>query len=432
MIVPRDYQQTAIDLGVAYLTDPKQRGRNGLIVAPTGSGKSIVIAGIATRLDAPTLVFQPSKEILEQNLAKLAHYGYKAAVFSASMGRREIGSITLATIGSVVRYPEAFAEMRYVLIDECHALANPKGGQFDEFLSLLPQARIIGLTATPYRLASNSFGSQLRFLTRTRPRIFRDVVHQTPIGWLFDEGYLTPPAYRAVGCLRPEKLKPNSTGADYTDKSVQQEMFEVGFVGELQAQVEREFDEGRKNCLVFTRFVEESRRLARVIPGTAVVTAESSPAERAQTIADYRGGRIRCVANVGVLGIGFDFPELESVVLGAPSVSLARYYQQVGRIIRPVYADGADLSTAAGRRAAIAAGPKPVAHVVDLVGLTQQFGPVEELTLTPGGATGEQWAICAGDRPLTNVYFHQISGVDPVVAQKAANKRQFWAKRNRR
>src|SRR5690606_25797986 len=79
----RSYQQHAVDRGVAYLTNPAWKGRNGLIVLPTGSGKSLVIAGLATRLNEPVLVFQPSKEILQQNAEKLRGYGYYPGVWSA-------------------------------------------------------------------------------------------------------------------------------------------------------------------------------------------------------------------------------------------------------------------------------------------------------------------------------------------------------------
>jgi superfamily II DNA or RNA helicase len=153
----RPYQQDASDAAVDYLTNG-DKSRHGLIVAPTGSGKSLLIADIVERLDGETVVFQPSREILKQNAAKLAAYGREPAVFSASLGRREVGQVTLATIGSVVRHPEAFKGVRYVLIDECHGV-NAKGGMFKTFLDAVSGARFLGLTATPYRLATNSLGA---------------------------------------------------------------------------------------------------------------------------------------------------------------------------------------------------------------------------------------------------------------------------------
>jgi DNA repair protein RadD len=382
-----------------------------LIIMPTGAGKSLTIAGIATQLPGPCVVFQPSKEILEQNAAKLASYGYRPAIFSASMHRREIGTITLATIGSVLRYSDAFRDVPFVLIDEAHCV-NPKGGMYDDFLDVLAKARILGLTATPFRLASNSLGSQLRFLTRTRPRIFNDVVYYTQTGDLFRQGYLCPLAYRPVSVVNRARLRLNATGADYTDASVQSLFQEIGFVGRLQAEVERELAAGRQRIIVFTRFVDEARRLAAVIPGAAVVTADTPAGVRANMIEDFRQGRLRVIANVAVLALGFDSPEVDCVILGRPTVSLAVYYQSVGRAVRPHPA-------------------KAQAHVVDLVGLVEQFGKVEDLMIMPGGFNGEQWTVSSGGRPLTNCYFEQRDGIDPAAIANAQRRRQFWAKRAR-
>jgi DNA repair protein RadD len=398
----RLYQRDAVDRGVAYLTDPRMAGRNGIIVMPTGSGKSLLVAGIATRLPGPCIVFQPTREILQQNAAKLAAYGYKPALFSASVGRKEIGTITLATIGSVVRHAEAFRQFSYVLIDECH-LVNAKGGMYRDFLQVLDNARCLGTTATPFRLASNSYGSILRFLTRTRPRIFRDVVHVTQVRELLEGGYLAPVEYRQRPVIKRDRLRLNSTGADYTDASVQLHFKEINFAGRLQTEVEQLLAEGRKNVLVFTRFVEESECLAKAIPGAAVVTAETPSADRARILSDFKAGQIRVVSNVGIVALGFDFPALETVVLARPSVSLALFYQQVGRAIRPHPA-------------------KARAVVVDLVGLVEQFGRVEDLVLEQGGKSGDLWVVRSKGRDLTNAYFGEP---DPKRQAKAS----YWSGR---
>ena len=406
----RDYQTSAVEAGLSYLHDETLTGRHGLIIQPTGAGKSLVIANLVARLGGATVVLQPGKEILAQNAEKLAHYGYRAAVFSASFGRREIGKITLATIGSVIKYAEAFRDIRYVLIDECHAAVNPKGGQYLEFLQALPNARLLGLTATPFRLASNSFGSELRFLTRTRPKIFTDVVHVTQIADLVRCGYWAPLTYREVPVVQRERLTLNSTGADYTEASVQRHLLEVGFVGKLVDTVHGLLAEGRRHILVFTRFVDESRRLADALPGVAVVTGDTPREERDQIIRDFRSGRTRVVSNCDVLTLGFDFPELDTVVLGRPSVSLSVYYQQVGRAVRPHPA-------------------KAGAVVVDLVGLSRLFGKVEDLSVAKGGARGDLWAVHSGTRRLTNIYFEQRDAVQDPKALKKKQQRQYWAQR---
>lgn len=97
----RDYQQISSDAAIRFFRSTSKK--NGLLVVPTGAGKSLIIADIAARLDGNVLVFQPSREILAQNFAKLQSYGViDCSIYSASFNRKEIRRITFATIGSVM------------------------------------------------------------------------------------------------------------------------------------------------------------------------------------------------------------------------------------------------------------------------------------------------------------------------------------------
>lgn len=379
--VLRIYQKEAKQAGLAFLLD--ERRRNGLIVAPPGCGKSLIIASIVSELDAPALVFQPSKEILEQNLSKFRQYGYQPAVYSASMNRKCVGEVTLATIGSVRRRPDIFDHVKYVIIDEAD-LVNPKEGMYKHFLAALgPDVRVLGLTGTPYRLSTSSFGTILKFLTRTRPRVFDELVYYIQSKDLFDEGFLCLPEYHEVKGFNRNALRANSTGADYTDKSVQMHFNEINLKDKIVKVVERLMANGRKNALVFTRFVEEAEYVARRT-GAAIVTADTPTSERQAILEEFKRGNTKVAVNVSVLGVGFDFPELETVVLARPTMSLRVYVQQVGRCVR----------TAPGKESA---------WVVDMVSLVPQFGRIENLTLIDGG--NGKWFYADGDRPLTNVYF---------------------------
>lgn len=201
-IIPRWYQSESSDAGSRHLMSPKYNG-GGLIVLPTGSGKSVVLASIVSKLDGPALIFQPSREILKQNFEKLMHYGFRPAVYSASLGKKQIsGAVTLATIGSVVKRAEDFAHVRYVLIDECHAV-SPGAGMYAEFLKRLPNARLLGTTATPFRLSSTMQGSILKFLTRTRPR-----EHARALGYRPSVGYPTSPAVSILDDGSKEQKRP--------------------------------------------------------------------------------------------------------------------------------------------------------------------------------------------------------------------------------
>lgn len=385
----RDYQQKASDLALNFFNDPKKK-TNAIMVLPTGSGKSLVIADIASRLDGHTLVFQPSKEILEQNFKKLCSYGIlDCGVYSASFGSKEINRITFATIGSVKNHPDMFTHFKNIIVDECH-LVNAKEGMYKDFFSLV-KCKILGLTATPYRLStSRDFGAILKFITRTYPRIFSEVLYHVQISTLLDMGYLAKLNYYAMSPIgwNELNLKTNSTGADYTDKSVLREYDRIDFYGYLVHIVQRLMNPrigGKRNgILVFTRFLKEAERLAYSIPGCAIVSGDTPKNTRERMLSKFKAGEIPVVANVGVLTTGFDYPELDTVVMARPTMSLAMWYQIVGRAIRPHPS-------------------KESGWIVDLCGNIKRFGEVSDLKLVDGG--NGKWAVFSNGRQLTNVRF---------------------------
>ena len=386
----RDYQQQASDAAIRFFQDTRSK-KNAIMVLPTGSGKSLIIADIAAQLEGHTLVFQPSKEILEQNFKKLCSYGVMdCSIYSASFGRKDVSRITFATIGSVINHPELFQHFRNIIIDECH-LVNPKEGMYSSFLAML-RCKVLGLTATPYRLSSSrDFGSMLKFITRTRPSVFSEVIYQVQISTLLDMGYLAKLNYYELPppTWDSSRLEVNTTGADYTDKSVIAEYKRIDFYGWLVSIVDRLLNNKqtgikRRGILVFTRFLEEAERLTASIPGTAIVSGTTPKKERETILEAFKRGDIPVVANVGVLTTGFDYPELDTVVMARPTMSLALWYQIVGRCIRPHPS-------------------KEAGWVIDLCGNVRRFGEVKDLRLVDGG--NGKWAVYSKDRQLTNVYF---------------------------
>ena len=379
----RDYQIGAVNAAVKFFSTRNKK--NGLIVLPTGSGKSLVIANIALRLNAPVLIFQPSKEILEQNYEKLCSYGLlmDVGIFSASLNRKQVSTITFATIGSVKGCKDYFRRFRYVIIDECHYV-NAEAGMYKDLIEATG-CKVLGLTATPYRLYSNRFyGSMLRFITRTNPRIFNEMLYCVQTGTLLSRGYLAKMNYYQLNVVNTDRLKVNSTGADYTDASVRRHYKEIKFNDTLENIIHRLLVAGRTSILVFTRFIEEAEYVAKAIGASAaVVSSETSKADREEILRKFKTKEINVVANVGVLTTGFDFPELATVVLARPTMSLALYYQMVGRAIRP-YED-------------------KTSWIVDLCGNYKRFGRVEDLQVreTKPGI----YAVFNGYRQLTNVYF---------------------------
>lgn len=385
----RDYQRQASDAAVSFFND-KRKKTNAIMVLPTGSGKSLVIADIAARLDGHTLVFQPSKEILEQNFKKLFSYGIiDCSIYSASFNSKDISRITFATIGSVKNHTELFTNFKNIIVDECH-LVNPKEGMYKDFFDLV-KCKVLGLTATPYRLSSSrDFGSMLKFITRTNPHVFYEVIYHVQVSTLLDMGYLAKLNYYAMNPLgwNELNLKVNTTGADYTDKSVQIEYERIDFYSYLVHIVQRLMNPKvggkRKGILVFTRFLKEAEKLTKSIPGCAIVSGNTPKGERDRILEAFKAGDIPVVANVGVLTTGFDYPELDTVVMARPTMSLSMWYQIVGRAIRPHPS-------------------KEAGWIVDLCGNIKRFGEVSDLKLHNSG--NGKWVVYSKGRQLTNVRF---------------------------
>ena len=387
-IILRDYQKAASDKAVAFFKD-KNKKSNGVMVLPTGAGKSIVIADIAHRLNDYVLIFCPSREILEQNFKKLCSYGIlDCSIYSASFNSKEISRITFATIGSVKSHPELFAHFKNIIVDECH-LVNPIEGLYKDFFDAV-KCKVLGLTATPYRLSSSrDFGSMLKFITRTKPHVFSEVIYHVQVSTLLDMGYLSKVNYYPMNPTgwNELNLKINTTGADYTDKSVQKEYERIDFYSYIVHIVQRLMNPKaggkRKGILVFTRFLKEAERLTMSIPGCAIVSGDTPKKERERILESFKTGEIPVVANVGVLTTGFDYPELDTVVMARPTMSLAMYYQIVGRCIRPYKGK--------------------TAWFVDLCGNINRFGEVSDLHLKDTG--NGKWAVFSKGRQLTNVRF---------------------------
>lgn len=333
MIALRPYQEKAVATALAH--------DNGILVLPTGAGKSLVIAGIVSALPGKTIILQPSREILESNYEKIQHFGFEdAKIFSASLGIKEIGKATFATIGTVISKVDLFRDVETVIIDECH-LVSAKGGQYLDFIAAIKPKKIIGLTATPYRLHSNSFGSQIKMLTRTRPKVFKDIIHVTQTQELIENKFLCNPEFISTidGENKRDMLRPNSNGSNFTDSSVQQYLQAININAHIIASVTEALAAGSKHILAFTESIADSGFVLRELENkgiaVATVSSETKNRERTQLIKDFKNGVIQVMVNVGVLTTGFDFPELDGLVIGRPTMSLALWFQMVGRCVRP-------------------------------------------------------------------------------------------------
>lgn len=319
---------------------------NSVVSIPTGGGKSLVIAELADYLNQDILILQPSVEILEQNKNKLLQYvnEEEVSVFSASLGEKNIKKYTFATIGSIYKIPEQFAHFKIVLLDELHLL-NPKatGSMFSKFLKGMGNPKVIGFTATPYRIFPTYFKGQnprteewglyqsnsIKVVTRLKEKFWARILYSIDAGDLIKQGYLSPLEYVDKTKITQDLVPLNKGRTDFDmeeyDKMVK--AMDVDIV-----HLVREAALKHKAVLVFCNSIEQSQRLSAYFGNSsASVSSKSKPKERTEIIGGFKSGKYKIVFNVGVLTTGFDFPELDAIVLLRPTRSVALYYQMLGR-----------------------------------------------------------------------------------------------------
>ncbi len=382
--VLRNYQSEAVGKGLDFLNGNNEH--NEFEILPTGSGKSVVIANITKELKDMNIVLQPSKEILEQNFKKFSMHGIRAGIYSASAGSKYIEQTTFCTIGSIIKKKHLFKNVKNILIDECH-LVNPEDGMYRDFIKSFPRARVLGFTATPYRLSTDFEGAQLKFLNRTNPKIFNKVGYYVQNNTLFDAGHLAPLEYYNFDVVDRSKLKINNSGTDFTEASMREYYRQIN-MSKLTIDYANDILSKRNNLLVFCSTIQEATEVSRGVPGSVVLSSLTTDAERSRILSQFKAGVIRCVINVGILTTGFDYPELEAVLISRSTMSLALYYQIIGRIMRPfTYPDGT----------------KKVGWVYDLGGNINLFGKIEtmEIRVSEKGL----FSIWNNGRQLTNTPF---------------------------
>jgi len=348
----RDLQKKVVNDSIDYINSKNKNG--GICICPTGFGKSIVIADICTKVGNNILVLQPSKELLEQNFNKFNIFSSeKAAIYSASFGKKQKNRVTYATLGSIKDY-SIFEDVSLLIIDECHLYSTTSDGMLKKLLSNYKKIKVIGFTATPFKLRSislgNFFSSEIFPITRIRGSVFKHIISKVEISENIQ--YWAKLEYKSIKIELDLKL--NSTGMDFTVDSL------LKADRTLKSTIIESLKELEGKTIVFVSSVNEAENMSKICNNSSFVSANTPKKERENILNNFKNGSIDTVFNVGILTTGFDFPELKNVILARPTNSLALYYQMVGRVCRIGVS-------------------KNKGNVIDLAGLIEKFGIVEEL-----------------------------------------------------
>ena len=341
LVILRPYQELAVQAPFEYFT--KKRG-NPILALPTGSGKSVIIAEFVKRAlkiypMTRVLMLTHVKELIEQNFIKLLTLWptAPAGIYSAGIGRRDVGfPITFAGIASVARKPELFGRIDLVIIDECHLVSHKEETMYVSFIDALmkanPYLKVIGLTATPYRLGLGLL---------TEGDVFTDICYdlttREAFNKLIEDGYLcklVPRHTRAELDVSDVKKQ----GGEFIQKDLQQAVDKASLT-EAAINECLEVASERKHWLVFATGIEHAHHIAGTLNDkgikAAVVHGELDKQTRAKILADYKSGVYRAVVNYGVLTTGFDFPGMDLIVMLRPTSSPGLWVQMLGRGTRP-------------------------------------------------------------------------------------------------
>lgn len=342
MYTLRPYQADSVKAVIHYF---RKHSTPAVIVLPTGAGKSLVIAELARLAKGRVLVLAHVKELVEQNHSKYEGYGLKGAIFSAGLGRKETDQqVVFASVQSVVRNLDSFKnQFSLLVIDECHRVPDDKNSSYQKVITHLrelnPGIKVLGLTATPYRLGMGwIYQYHTRGQVRTEEsRFFRDCIFELPIRYLLDENFLTPARMMDAPVLSYDfsQLKPANTGRykeAEMDMVIDKAKRATPQIVEQIIQYARE----RKGVMIFAATVRHAQEIHGLLPEgeTAIVIGDTPTPERDAIIQAFKNREIKYLVNVSVLTTGFDAPHVDLIAILRPTESVSLYQQIVGRGLR--------------------------------------------------------------------------------------------------
>lgn len=338
----RPYQQQAVDKVISYF---QKYRRPGVVVLPTGAGKSLVIAELAKIARGRVLVLAHVKELVEQNHAKFSAFKSGAGIYSAGLKKKDSGNkVIFGSIQSIARAkPGFFADFSLLIIDECHRVSQDPKSQYQQVIKQL-QAHsnklcILGLTATPYRqgqgwIFEHHFNG---FLASERSCFFSSCIFELPLKYMINNHYLTQPIKidAPVACYDFSKLIENRNGV-FSNQEIEQCLKEQkrvtpGIVEHILFQAKH-----RQGVMIFAGSIRHAEELMSLIPAgqAALIVGDTSQEDRDRLVDKFKKQELKFLVNVSVLTTGFDAPHVDLIAILRPTESVSLYQQIVGRGLR--------------------------------------------------------------------------------------------------
>lgn len=373
----RPYQRAAVDAVWRYFA----AGNRGapMVVLPTGSGKSHVIAELATEViarfpDTYVVVVTHRSKIVSQNANKLYQVSHTPiGIYSAGLRSKRVARITVANIQSIYNKARQIPKIGLLIIDEAHLVPDEGQGQYRTFINELRAQNenllIVGFTATPFRLKQG-------VITEGEGRIFTDIVCDVSVTSLLDQGFLSPLIGKgARASVDTSEIR--VANGEYVMASAETV---IDRITEAACQEMITLGHARKSWLVFCSGVEHSEHvaqaLARLGVKAEVILGNMDEAARERIIHRFEKGDVRALVSCDVLTTGFDSPQVDMIALLRPTQSTSLYIQMLGRGMR------------------LAPG-KTNCMVLDFAGNLERHGPIDRIAIGPRGRDGKSELVLA-------------------------------------
>jgi superfamily II DNA or RNA helicase len=318
-------------------------------VAPTGSGKTVIFSYVTANAAAKgnrTLVLVHRAELLNQTHAALSQLEVPHGLIAAGKTPDSTHLTQVASVQTLVRRLEHIREPDLIVIDEAH---HATAGAWASVLNRWPQARVLGVTATPARLDGKGLGS-----------VFDDLIRGPEVTNLIEDGYLCKPMYYAPKTVSMEGV--HKVAGDFNRAEMSERMDKPTITGDAVTHY-RKYADGLP-CVVFCTGVKHAEHVAQAFNASgyrfAILDGTLSPEERAKRVLGLSSGTLQGLVTVEIVSEGFDLPVVACAILLRPTASLSLHLQQVGRVLR------------------IAPG-KPRAIILDHVGNCRRHGLAEEV-----------------------------------------------------
>ena len=328
--------------------------RSVMMQMPTGTGKTVVLASLVKQYlnrdaDCSVLIVAHRIELIEQTGTFLNHFGIDYGVIAGGKRPAVLKRVMVASVQTLSKNLDIDLSPSLVVIDEAHhALAKT----YQMLWAAWPEAKFLGLTATPYRMSGDGFTD-----------LFEVLVDSWSVKQFIADGWLSPYDYYSI---RPDSeeqqeidsLKKRGADGDFQMKELREKLDVRPSIERLFESFERfAFD---KKGIIYAIDIAHAEHIAEFysLQGVnAVAISSKTPAkERAEVIRTFKDeNRIQILVSVDLFSEGFDCPDVKFIQMARPTLSLAKYLQMVGRGLRPCHG-------------------KQCCTIIDNVGLYRTFG----------------------------------------------------------